>query len=575
MSRLPKTKNASRDASSLESREHRLARTREQALAIARAHPVVTSSLLVALGYSLMKLGWRDAAGAALVYCLGAALLLALSRGSPRAVWLPAIWNLVFVADLGVKAFLVTVYKSPPDSPLVIEGISNTNSDESTEFLLNYWQLLGTYTLQIGMLAILLLLATHRQHGARRWRSRDFASVALIFSLLHLHPAVRRANPFVFWTVQAATIEEFRTNVDTLEEKRRQARAALADWQPSYGGPSRHTVGLVIGESTNRWNWQLYGYGRATTPELMQQAQNLLVFRDVISAASSTVSSVRYMLTPRTLQQPTNDEALPSVLMLARAAGYKIFWISNQHDRYLTARFASEADVQRLLNHGGIASGGVEARSLDERLLPAWREALADPAPRKLIVAHLLGAHAHYDLRSPAGFQHFESSEDAVDQALTALGRPAWVRVKRDQYDDAMLYQDWVISRLLSDFRTAVGQDSAAWLYTSDHGEEVGHTRNFTGHAPDEAGQVVPLLIWRSSPISPEDKQVLEQRPYQTDVLDWTLLDLMRVRTRRDSPEDLLLSERYRARERRLHDGSPYRPGHITREAAAIPQSPS
>lgn len=526
----------------------------------AQRFPALTGSLLVACGYALMEQGWRTTAEATLVYGLVAYMLAALGRESVRGGWLSSAWNLAFVVDLGIKAFLTTVYKSPPDSTLFIEGVSNTNSDESTEFLMNYWQLLGTYTLQLLVLLGLLVLATRPVRGIRPSGRKPVYAAAMIFALLHLDPAIRRANPLVFWPVQAATIEEFRANVDTLRDKRALALAQLPQWNPQYAGPTQHTVGLVIGESTNRWDWQLYGYARPTTPELLQRQGELLVFRDVISAAASTVSALRYMLTPRTLQQPSGDEELPSVLMLARAAGYKVFWISNQHDRYITTRFAEEADEMHLLNKGGVATGVGDSRSLDERLLPAWKEALADPAPRKLIIAHLLGAHAHYDLRSPEGFQQFESSEDEVDDALTARGRPDWVRVKRDQYDDAMRYQDWVISQLLDTFRDATGTSSAAWLYTSDHGEEVGHTRNFTGHSPDEAGQVVPLLVWRSAGVSADDKRALESRPFQTDVLDWTLLSLMHVRTTHDQPQNLVMAPTYRPHPRRLNDGSLYRP---------------
>ncbi len=537
-------------------------------VAVVRRHPALTGTVLVACGYGLMKLGWRDTVEAAVVYCVGAHLLYVLGRSSPRGHWMPLAWNLAFVADLGVKAFLIAVYKSRPDAALVIEAISNTNSDESAEFLMNYWRLLGTYTLQLSVLLVLLFMATRPASGHSGSRRRNLVAFTVVFALLHLHPGVRHANPLVFWPVQAATVEEFRANIDTLRSKREAARTRLGEWQPTYVGPEKHTVGLVIGESTNRWDWQLYGYSRPTTPELLKQSDDLLVFRDVISAASGTVSSFRQMLTPRTLHDNPNEEALPSVLMLARAAGYKVFWISNQHDRYISTRFAEEADVQRMLNTGTIAE-----RSLDERLLPEWKAALADPAPRKLIIAHLMGAHAHYDLRVPDHLRHFEETVDAVDRDLEAEGRPEWVRLKRDQYDDAMLYQDQVISRLLGDFKNAVGTQSAAWLYTSDHAEEVGHTRDFTGHSPDEAGQVIPLLVWTPAPVDPARKAELEERPYQTDVLDWTVLDLLKVKTRRDQPGDVLTADTFQPRERHTADGEPYRPSRKT-QLAGTPRAP-
>ncbi|MGH8518263.1 MAG: phosphoethanolamine transferase, partial [Panacagrimonas sp.] len=429
--------------------------------------------------------------------------------------------------------------------------------------------LLGTYTQQHSVLLVLLFIATRPEPGHSASRRRGLVTAAVLFALLHLHPGVRRANPLVFWPVQAATVEEFRANVDTLRSKREVALAQLPKWAPAYDGPERHTVGLVIGESTNRWNWQLYGYSRPTTPELMRHADEMLVFRDVISAASSTVSSMRQMLTPRTLQDPPNEESLPSVLMLARAAGYKVFWISNQHDRYITTRFAEEADVKKLLNQGAAPGPGgpTVERSLDEVILPEWKTALEDPAPRKLIIAHLMGAHAHYDMRCPDHLRHFEASVDSVDRQLEAEGRPQWVRTKRDQYDDAMLYQDRVISRLLEQFQDVIGPDgSGAWLYTSDHAEEVGHTRNFTGHSPDEPGQVIPLLLWRPGAApEPTLKAELESRPFQTDVLDWTLLDLMHVRTRQDSPHDALMAGDYLPRQRALSDGTPYRPTQLAK----------
>lgn len=539
-----------------------LRRAREWActlVALMQKRPVLAGTLLVACGYGLMHLGWDDTAEAVLVYCLVAYVLATFSRNNGRALWLLRAWNLVFVVDLGIKAFLIAVYKSRPDAAQVIEGISNTNSDESTEFLMNYWMLLGTFTLQLSVLAALLIVATRPVQAATHTPSgrKGLAAVAVLFALLHLNPTVRRANPLVFWPAQAATIEEFRANVETLPYKREIAFASLGDWQPTYIGPERHTLGLVIGESTNRWDWQLYGYVRPTTPELARQAaknDGLMVFRDVLSAASSTVSSLRQMLTPLSLHQRLSDEEQPSVLMLAKAAGYKVFWISNQHDRYITARFADEADVEQLLNKGGVG----DDRSLDERILPEWKRALDDPAPRKLIIAHLMGAHAHYGLRSPDRFKHFEGHTDGVDLALEAQGRPPWVRLKRDQYDDAMLYQDWVISRLLTQFKKSVGGQSASWLYTSDHAEEVGHTRDFTGHSPDEPGQVVPLLMWNSMQTASTTSAAIENRPFQTDVLDWTLLDLMHVRTRHDQPQDLLLADNFQPRERRLHDGSEY-----------------
>ena len=251
-----------------------------------------------------------------------------------------------------------------------------------------------------------------------------------------------------------------------------------------------------------------------------------------------------------TLDEPLDDEAAPSVLMLARAAGYKVFWISNQHDRYINPRFAEEADVQKLLNVGGKRGD----RRLDEALIPEWQAALRDPAPRKLIIAHLLGAHPHYELRYPKAYSHYVGVQDEVSRKLADQGRMPWIRVQRDQYDNAMRYQDHVIATLLRDFQRQAGA-SAAFLFTSDHGQDVGHMRNFAGHSTDMPGMVVPLLLWRND--APPATPALQMRAFQNDVLDWTLLDLLDVQTRRDRPELSLIDPAFAPRVRAVVAMSP------------------
>jgi heptose-I-phosphate ethanolaminephosphotransferase len=75
--------------------------------------------------------------------------------------------------------------------------------------------------------------------------------------------------------------------------------------------------------------------------------------------------------------------------MLAREAGFRIHWLSNQppNDGWL-GLVSRRADEQVFINKGS----GRGENNFDGNLLPALETALQDPAPKKLIVVHLLGA---------------------------------------------------------------------------------------------------------------------------------------------------------------------------------------
>ncbi len=121
---------------------------------------------------------------------------------------------------------------------------------------------------------------------------------------------------------------------------------------------------------------------------------------------------------------------------------------------------------------------------------------------------------------------------DSVEEQLTAQGRPAWVRSLRHEYDAALLYHDGVIASMLRATQAnASSKDSqdTAWLYLSDHGQEVGHSANHAGHSQTTAaGFRVPTIIWRNTPIADPGSNLAEQ-PFRSDWLAHTLADLMQL----------------------------------------------
>lgn len=288
---------------------------------------------------------------------------------------------------------------------------------------------------------------------------------------------------------------------------------------------------FVLGESTTRLNWSLYGYPRETTPRLQAVADELIVFRDVITGFPGTDGSVKQIFTPATLREPNLWAKQPDLLTMAGRAGYKTFWLSNHStDRHgAVSIFASHADVIALTNQGGSRGEG----SYDEVLLPEFQRALADPAPRKFIVLHMLGAHPAYHFRYPESFAVFDDTDDEVVQQLRGQGRAPWAVMMRNEYDNAMVYMDHLLRETLDMARAHAARAPTAWLFAPDHGEDVAHYTNFVGHNSRVRSMYeIPLVFWSSDGFGSGsiERDILCARPYQLDELDNALLGLLAVR---------------------------------------------
>ncbi len=496
----------------------------------------------------------------------GLAGSIALWTSSP--VWMSRIarltWLLFFV-DAAVRGFLRSYFGIRPNADMVLQAVLNTNPGESTEFFIQQWRGLGlsVASLVLAMVGALWLEQRLRRRepleSPPRRASRIGVSVMLVLLVaMHFNPTMAKENPLLSWPLSYQQYMQELRELASLRAELAKSRTQPAEWAVRYHGEDQRTVIWVIGESTNRHNMSLYGYDRKTTPRLDAMKRDLLVFDDVVSSASATMGSLMNMLTPAGLDQPDAWRKKPDILQLASAAGYKTFWLSNQaaNDGWL-GLVAEQADVLRYINKGQ----GRGENNLDAELLPHVDTALADPAPKKLIVIHLLGTHPTYDMRYPPDFARFEGVDDSVAAAMKAAGRSFWIRQQRDEYDNAVLYGDYVLSEIVRRAGAANTGKPAALLFASDHGQEVGHFRDHAGQSPGEnSGYEIPFLVWESpvgAIVSRDGRAALQKRPYQTDHIENTVLGLMKVSSSDYRAEHDVLSPLFRPMPRHI-GGQPY-----------------
>ncbi len=295
-------------------------------------------------------------------------------------------------------------------------------------------------------------------------------------------------------------------------------------------GDKPRTLVLVIGESTNRQRMSLYGYQRPTTPELDTLRDQLDIFDNVVTPRPYTIEALQQVLTFADQQSPDAYLTTPSLLNMMKQAGYKTFWITNQQT--LTERntmlttFSKQADEQVYLNQ----NRNQNARQYDGDVLEPFARALADNAPRKLIVVHLLGTHMSYRFRYPEEFERFTTAEGAP-QNVTRHQLPTY-----NSYDNAVLYNDFVVGSLI---KTYAETDPHGFLvYLADPGEAVCDAPAATVLGRKEACPTspiytVPFIVWRSPQWRADDPRELQgarSRPYSSEHFIHTFADLARIR---------------------------------------------
>jgi glucan phosphoethanolaminetransferase (alkaline phosphatase superfamily) len=234
------------------------------------------------------------------------------------------------------------------------------------------------------------------------------------------------------------------------------------------------------------------------------------------------------------MQSLKDGFAEKSFLTAYKEAGFKTYWLSNQvsfgeFDTPVSV-FAKEADVIQFLNLGGFTNNS----NFDEILFGPLRNAIADPAPKKLIVLHSLGSHWNYSQRYPKQFDRWQPSLYGLDKPVYT--DPALKPRLNNSYDSTILYTDWFLANVIGQLRGS-GQRSAM-LYVSDHGQTLydnscklafhGHNTQYEFH--------VPALVWYSDQYQARYPGKVEQlRRHRaarlaTENMFHTLLDMADIR---------------------------------------------
>lgn len=358
---------------------------------------------------------------------------------------------------------------------------------------LEYFHSLGILRI-LGIAALLLLCI-----GGLFWinykqpqlpKTKLYHKVLPIISLFIMIPSIG--------VLQEEVLPEafpIRTFLDTHDYMKRSALYAenhdtkFANLQAVQLNPANYpnTVIMIIGESETRTLMNAYDPNHVpNTPWLTSEKQNpdFTLFTNAYSCVWYTVPVLEHALTESNFYNNKEFNQSISIIDMAKKAGYKTYWFSNQGSVGVAdtpiSLVANTADVAEWVDRD------LKESTLDGALLQFLQR--VDPNEKNFIVLHLMGSHIEYRNRYPAEFQHFNDGK-VNEQA---------------DFDNTVLYTDWVLSQIFDYAQKNLTLD--AMIYFSDHGSDPD-----TGRQPDGASFKVlriPMFCYLSKEYQRRNPQI-------------------------------------------------------------------
>lgn len=296
--------------------------------------------------------------------------------------------------------------------------------------------------------------------------------------------------------------------------------------------PSTPNVLLIVLDTVRAMDLGLYGYDRATTPELSAWAGRGVTYRRAFSVAPWTLPSHASMFTGRLVHEMSADwmvpldDQWPTLAETLTRRGYATGGFSGNTD-YVSAEvglargFAHFDDYS--LTPGLILRSAALGRAVgrnqlfrriigNDRLLGrkdapeisrAFLNWIQDREGRPWF-AFLNYYDAHRPYQPPAPFDTmFASAEIRPDPRFRQDEDPKHPWSDRDArnfiaaYDGAIAYLDAELGKLFAELERRGELSRTLVIVTSDHGEEFGEHRLYDhGHSLYQPALHVPLLLW-------------------------------------------------------------------------------
>ncbi|MDR0741038.1 MAG: sulfatase-like hydrolase/transferase [Puniceicoccales bacterium] len=402
--------------------------------------------------------------------------------------WFSAL-TLIFFACMQVMQFIHHAYFGVPLSPFALHFMQQEMGDVWTEIAF-FWKDYG-YILPMIFIPFGLIYVLNRKFSVQKsWVgiliiSCIFGSIGhriYVDGTQRFTPNSRRITIynslkafFGYFIIQHRHYD-FKTYQPYTVEKNQY-----------FGRKGPINIVYIIGESCNYRHMSLFGYGdRDTTPRLKKLAQenNNFIFKVGIAGANSTLSSVKFITNaiyePDNIKQTGLDTT--NLFKLAKQSEFKTFYWSTQCDVFLS----SIGGAQYIDHVVAKETNPIQIKLKKDLYLLELLEKQTF-SDKNFIVLHQSSVHSPYEMTYGRGYQASHIFSGSSRKIL-------------DDYDNAMLYNDFLISQMFEFFNKSKYPFYIIWA--SDHNELFGENGMYghgSGNLVPETAQI-PILVQSNDP---------------------------------------------------------------------------
>ncbi len=321
---------------------------------------------------------------------------------------------------------------------------------------------------------------------------------------------------------------------------------------------------FILGESTTRNHMSLYDYNLNTNPKLSIRAKNseLYIFRDTVSPHDTTSKCMKEIFTFHNYESKKDWAEHVNLIQILNKANYNTICLSNQDHTGFGNILLFFADQYKKSRYTKLRDMFSVSCPFDGELLKLLDQEIQDINDGKnFILLHPIGGHFAYKVRYPEEFNKFSYADEKGYNGISKAQKQM-----RAEYDNAILYNDFVIDEIIKRFENK----NAIVIYISDHGEEVFDDSAMNGHGMGNTPRrtknlfEIPFIIWVSDEFKNNYPELCEKiknsvdLPYMTDDIIHTVLDILEIKTPDYDPTRSIINEKFNFNRKRIIGGKIY-----------------
>lgn len=234
---------------------------------------------------------------------------------------------------------------------------------------------------------------------------------------------------------------------------------------------------VVLGETSLRTHYSVYGYQYPTTPFLdsLYKSNKISVIHDVISGAPITRESIRLTLSFSTPFKKNDFYKYKNTVEMAKMAGYQTHWLSTTHEMGLYNTYVGMIGESSDIFLDSTKNDLLKTE--EDLVLPQLLKEYYIKDKKQFFVLHLQGSHDPYVDR------YDQIDKDAITTTPEAT-----------KYDRSIHHTDRVLKEIIKVIQEK--DEDTIMYYISDHGEiiNVGHGMIYGGGPLQYS---IPFIIYQ------------------------------------------------------------------------------